>query len=930
MNKTARTLIKYLDSKGLFVAATSVYNLASYAGIEDHREKIDEAGETRGAGPFEEWFSGKERVYIPYGEKESTDEEKEILLKEEFKNILNWVEKHAGETPDETSLLYGRMPSGRRIGGKFFHTVLRKELALLHEAHEASLTEDKRNFVSTIFNQFGQKGIRNKYILLLKDEYNKLQGKLSEQGNTLKLSIDDIYKTFLNDFEKNNNKEEVERKAAEIYNNPASWSVPNAKPPMSQESFVFHFSGPYILRESGDPEGQLGAAIEDNKLISVKGIDKFSLNIKINNLIYNIKSTMDEYLSSPLRGNLHSDGDYLIVISKDPTDIAGMSTEKRWTSCMSLDGGSHSSGVYCEIIEGGFIAYLINKDDKEVSDPLARYRIRRFESVKTRESVAIMEDSMYSDNTEYPGFMEAVQGWIDSKQGPLDHGVYSLKGGGYSDTFEDDGLYVADETSGSGGTIENLSKIVLNPELIKREDTYTVMDDLHIEHSDEYQDDLDDYDIKLEITNLGENGIVFSSGAEAREWIAAAKDYWRNDLSEFIWSNSDFSYEIDPEYDIEENEENLIIQDGPSGTKFLTSRGEAINMFATGERDRYSITHTTEEKYREEALATINKSLAEKMHEAQLQGKFDPSGVSDELFRSLRDAAEASTGPYRMSRLVRTFPERFTDEEIRVSLTTSGKSEADMSHLAEAYSNMKDSPKREELRTSLISSLLLKLDYESLRDGFKRENRTEGAVRRKDGAYGSFEVIWSRRVDSSILSALSKGGALRSNMSDKLIENYRLADKEYLDMNAYVEAEGETSAQLRVDPLTATGANDIKRDMLSGLRIMNAHDPRSISFYTEELKKIKITDRRDMGRGMISPGKPPEVRDYVYAAAKTGISGTSLIPELERLFGESQALTSNVAADHAFKKEWAKDLNKDKKEFGNIILTAITAIREGS
>jgi hypothetical protein len=37
-----------------------------------------------------------------------------------------------------------------------------------------------------------------------------------------------------------------------------------------------------------------------------------------------------------------------------------------------------------------------------------------------------------------------------------------------------------------------------------------------------------------------------------------------------------------------------------------------------------------------------------------------------------------------------------------------------------------------------------------------------------------------------------------------------------------------------------------------------------------------------------------------------------------------------VAADHAFKKEWAKDLNKDKKEFGNIILTAITAIREGS
>ena len=158
--------------------------------------------------------------------------------------------------------------------------------------------------------------------------------------------------------------------------------------------------------------------------------------------IYNLERTLaetnkyfndiiNEFVNSPLRIK-KGEEQFLVVISQNPHDIAQMSTDRAWTSCMTLGSGIYHKNVYCEVKEGGLVAYLINKNDLNIEDPLARIHIRRFEN-KNGQSIAIPEDSVYGN--EVSGFSELVKGWLDNKQGNIQPGQYYRKGGGYSDTF---------------------------------------------------------------------------------------------------------------------------------------------------------------------------------------------------------------------------------------------------------------------------------------------------------------------------------------------------------------------------------------------------------------------------------------------------------------------------------------------------------------
>jgi hypothetical protein len=119
-----------------------------------------------------------------------------------------------------------------------------------------------------------------------------------------------------------------------------------------------------------------------------------------------------------------------IVISQNPHDVAQMSTGRGWTSCMEL-GKEHTKDVFCEVAEGGLVAYLIRFDDPEIQNPLARIAIRRFVN-KEGQSIALPEGSVYGN--EMPGFEEQVRDWLNGKQN-IPSGFYRRQGGGYSDTF---------------------------------------------------------------------------------------------------------------------------------------------------------------------------------------------------------------------------------------------------------------------------------------------------------------------------------------------------------------------------------------------------------------------------------------------------------------------------------------------------------------
>lgn len=145
------------------------------------------------------------------------------------------------------------------------------------------------------------------------------------------------------------------------------------------------------------------------------------------------------FTSSPARiGIKDQDLDKFVVISQDPHDMAKMSTERKWDSCTRLplfgdEGGKLHQDVFCEVEDGGLIAYLIEEGDKDIDDPIARVRIRRFTNIEGK-SFALMEDKVYGDDE--PGFTQTVQQWLDSHQrSKMNPGLYNMHGGAYSDTF---------------------------------------------------------------------------------------------------------------------------------------------------------------------------------------------------------------------------------------------------------------------------------------------------------------------------------------------------------------------------------------------------------------------------------------------------------------------------------------------------------------
>ena len=59
-------------------------------------------------------------------------------------------------------------------------------------------------------------------------------------------------------------------------------------------------------------------------------------------------------------------------------DIAGMSTDRNWTSCMNLDDGEYKDTPLYQVQYGGMVAYLISSEDKNIEKPFARIAIKRF------------------------------------------------------------------------------------------------------------------------------------------------------------------------------------------------------------------------------------------------------------------------------------------------------------------------------------------------------------------------------------------------------------------------------------------------------------------------------------------------------------------------------------------------------------------------
>jgi len=74
----------------------------------------------------------------------------------------------------------------------------------------------------------------------------------------------------------------------------------------------------------------------------------------------------------------NTEDDYIMVISKSPYDIGGMTTDREWESCMNLRGGENRKFVPIDIERGTIIAYFIRAEDKNIKAPVSRILIKPY------------------------------------------------------------------------------------------------------------------------------------------------------------------------------------------------------------------------------------------------------------------------------------------------------------------------------------------------------------------------------------------------------------------------------------------------------------------------------------------------------------------------------------------------------------------------
>jgi hypothetical protein len=149
---------------------------------------------------------------------------------------------------------------------------------------------------------------------------------------------------------------------------------------------------------------------------------------------------------------IKSDNEYKIVISRHPYDVVGMTTDRKWNSCMDIRAGVNKHYVMRDIKHGTLVAYVIKNDDLNINKPINRVLIKPFVNDENDKTLLGVEDKVYVGiyDKEVEGFKDTVENWFAQKQGDIDNSYY-LK-----DTLYPDGRT---RLSPTDNTIRQLKKV---------------------------------------------------------------------------------------------------------------------------------------------------------------------------------------------------------------------------------------------------------------------------------------------------------------------------------------------------------------------------------------------------------------------------------------------------------------------------------------
>lgn len=155
--------------------------------------------------------------------------------------------------------------------------------------------------------------------------------------------------------------------------------------------------------------------LKDYKLGVV--VDKYGRETKLGKALAKVGKTdlVNKFNSDKTRESAKKT-DFIIVFSKHPYDIAGMSTDRGWTSCMDLYDGVYKKHVQWDVKEGSFICYLTKPEDTNLNKPTGRVLVKPYINIKD------MNDVIYSPEQRVYGtapdqFLSTVNNVLSDIQG---------------------------------------------------------------------------------------------------------------------------------------------------------------------------------------------------------------------------------------------------------------------------------------------------------------------------------------------------------------------------------------------------------------------------------------------------------------------------------------------------------------------------------
>lgn len=164
--------------------------------------------------------------------------------------------------------------------------------------------------------------------------------------------------------------------------------------------------------------------------------DKYGREVKIGKVLNKTNAPQEvknAFENDPQRA-ASTKSNLQVVISKHPYDVAGMSTDRGWTSCMNMAGGCNRHFLYHDVRQGTHVAYLTQAGDDEAANPIARIALKPYIGRTTRQKVLYPEDSYRPYGAVTDEFKNTVRDWT-KENFPMQEGeIYDKDKNVYDDS----------------------------------------------------------------------------------------------------------------------------------------------------------------------------------------------------------------------------------------------------------------------------------------------------------------------------------------------------------------------------------------------------------------------------------------------------------------------------------------------------------------